>query len=65
MLSEHSVGSYCMAGTMPRVVRAGQMPEQQVPWWKASEEADERGCRVTGGRGLGSGCPWMLLREAP
>lgn len=65
LLSEHSLGSYTMPGVVPGAVRAARVPEQQAPPWQASEEADEMGCRDPGDGGLGSGCPRMLLREAP
>lgn len=65
LLSEHSLGSYTMPGTVPGAIEAGRVPEQQAPWWQASEEADEMGCRHTGDGGLGIGCPSVLLREAP
>lgn len=65
LLSEHSLDSYTMPGTVPGAVGAGRVPEQQAPRWQASEEAAEMGCRDTGDGGLGSGCPRVLFGEAP
>lgn len=57
LLGEHSLGSYRMPGTGPTAVRARQMPEQLVPRRKASEEADERGCGMTGCGAWAGGAP--------
>lgn len=53
-----------MPETVPGAGGDGQMPEAASTRMEGSKEADEMGCRDTGGGPLNSGYPWVLKEAA-